>query len=478
MNSAFANPKQRQARALQDAVAWPQERSSSARFWSARAARHFGLAFVLLNALLALQQTAIGKTLLIKNGVVHTIAKGDIDKGQVLIRDGKIAAVANPDENLQADDTVDLKGAHLYPGFINAAGWLGLVEIDAIRATHDMSESGEFTPDVRAWMAVNPDSELISVARANGVTHTVAVPGGGTVSGQSGLIQLGGGWTMEDLKAKGPVAMHLYWPAMTLDTTPREQARDKEKWNSLEEQARQRRMRLKEIEDFFGEAESYAAQQHSETKRVPAWEAMIPIVRNEIPLVIHADSFRQIKSALKFAGEHKYRVIICGGRDAWRLAKEIAAQKIPVIFERVFNDGSGLSAGDIRDTEPYDAHFHAPAVLAEAGVKVAITGGLGGDEAANVRNIPYVAAQAMAFGLSHDDALKSISLNVADMFGVSDRLGSIEVGKEASLFTSTSEALDIRSRVTAVWIKGEPVPVENRQTRLWDRYRARPLPAK
>src|SRR3954468_8652009 len=386
---------------------------------------------------------ASAKTTLFKNGTVHTVAKGDIENGQVLVTDGEISAVAKGDENLQADETIDLKGAHLYPGFINAAGWLGLVEVDQIRATHDMSESGRFTPDVRAWLAVNPDSELIAVARANGITHTVAIPGGGVVSGQSGLIQLGGGWTMEDLKAKGPLAMHLFWPAMTLDTTPRDQARDKERWKSLEEQAKERRMRLKEIEDFFAEAQSYAVEQHTETKKVPAWEAMIPVVRGEIPLVIHADSFRQIKSALKFAAEHKYRVILSGGRDSWRLAKEIAAEKIPVIFERVYNDGSGLSAGDIRDTEPYDVHFSAPAVLAEAGVKVAITGGLGGEEASNVRNIPYIAAQAMAFGLPHDEALKTVSLNVAEMLGFADRLGSIAAGREATFFTATGDMLDI-----------------------------------
>jgi imidazolonepropionase-like amidohydrolase len=447
----------------------------SVRSWSARASRRF---LVLLALVFLLSQISIdAKTLLFKNAIVHTIAKGDIENGQVLVTNGKISTVAKGDEMLQADETVDLKGAHLYPGFINAAGWLGLVEIDQARPTQDMNESGQFTPDVRAWVAVNPDSELIAVARANGITHTVAVPGGGIVSGQSGLIQLGGGWTMEDLKAKAPLAMHLFWPPMTLDTSTRERrGGDQEKAKPLEEQAKERRMKLQEIDDFFAQAESYAAQQRSETKRVPAWEAMIPVVRAEIPLVIHADSYRQIKAALKFAEEHKYHVIISGGRDAAKLAKELAAKKIPVIFERVYNDGSGLSAGEIRDTEPYDVHFHTPAVLAEAGVKVAITGGLGGEEASNVRNIPYVAAQAMAFGLPHDEALKAVSLNVAEMYGFADRLGSIEVGKEASLFTSTGDALDIRSRVTGVWIKGEPVSIENHQTRLWERYRSRPRP--
>jgi imidazolonepropionase-like amidohydrolase len=419
---------------------------------------------------------ASAKTLLLKNAIVHTITKGDIENGQVLVTDGKISAVAKADENLQADEVIDLKGAHLYPGMINAIGSLGLVEINQIRATRDMAESGEFTPDVNAWLAVNPDSDLLAAAVANGVTHTVATPGGTRVSGQSGLVQTGGGWTVEDLAAKGPAAMHLYWPSMALDTTPRDQVRNRENWKSLEDQAKERRMRLKELEDFFAQAESYAAQEHAETRKIPAWEAMIPVVRGEVPLVIHADSYRQIKAALKFAEERKYRVIITGGRDAWRLAKELAAQKVAVIFERVFNDGDGLSAGSIRDTESYDVHFRAPAILTEAGVKVAISGGLGGDEASNTRNVPYVAAQAMAFGLSREEALKTVTLNPAEIYGVADRLGSIEVGKEATFFSASGDVLDVRSRVEKVWIKGRAVETSNRQTRLYDKYRARPTP--
>jgi imidazolonepropionase-like amidohydrolase len=440
--------------------------------------------FLAILILAAASFDAAAKTMLFKNAMVHPVSAPDIQNGQVLVTDGKITTVAGASENLQADETIDLKGAHLYPGFINPMGWLGLVEIEGVRATQDMSEPGEFKPEVKSWVAVNPDSELIAVARANGITHTVAAPGGGVVSGQSGLIQLGGGWTFEDLNAKSPLAMHLFWPSMALDTSrvgeqrERGSERNAERGKSLEEQAKDRRLRIKEIEDFFAEAEAYAAGTRPEAQKVPAWEAMIPLVHDEIPLVIHADSYRQIKAALKFAQDHKFRVIISGGRDAWRLAKEIAAQKVAVIYERVYNDGSGLSSGQIRDTEPYDAHFHAPAILAEAGVKVAITGGLGGQEASNVRNIPYIAAQAMAFGLPHDEALKTVSLNVAEMFGFADRLGSIAAGREATFFTATGDMLDIRSRVEKVWIKGEPVTIENRQTRLWEKYRSRPLPAR
>ena len=427
---------------------------------------------ILLFGTLALQANA--KTLLFKNGVIHTVSGATIEKGQVLVTDGKITSVGNAEQNISADETIDLAGQHLYPGFINPSGWLGLTEVDSIRATHDMTEVGAYTPEVQAWKAVNPDSELIPIARANGVTHTIAAPGGGIVSGQSGLIQLGAGWTMEDLAAKGPTALHLFWPTMTLNTTPRELARDKENWKSLEEQAKERRLKLKQVEDFFAEAEAYSANRPSETKRNPSWEAMLPLINGEIPLVIHADSVRELKAAIDFAAKHKYRVIISGGRDAWRLAKELAAAKIPVIFERIFNDGNGLAATDARDTEPYDVHFHAPAVLAEAGVKIAITGGLGAEEATNVRNNPYYAAQAVAFGLSREEAIKALTLYPAEMFGVADRLGSISQGKEATLFISSGDMLDIRTQVKRVWIRGEETSLENKQTRLYEKYRARP----
>lgn len=430
---------------------------------------------MVLGAALALAG-AEAKTLLIKNAVVHTVSGPTIEKGQILITDGTITKVAKADESLSADETVDLEGKHLYPGFINSIGWLGLLEITQVRATLDMEDVGNYTPEIQAWKAVNPDSDLIAVARANGVTHTVVTPGGNIVAGQSGLVQLGAGWTSEEMTAKAPLAMHLFWPSMTLNTTPRELARDKENWKSLEEQAKARRLRVKEIEDYFADAEAYAAVPPSEAKRVPSWEAMVPLVKGEIPLVIHADSAPEIRAALEFAAKRKYRVILSGGRDAWKLAKEIAAAKIPVIFERVFNDGDGLSAGTLRDTEAYDTAFHSPSVLAEAGVKFALTGGMGGDEAANVRNLPYVAAQAMAFGLAREEALKAVTLYPAEIYGVSDRLGSIAEGKEASFFACTGDALDIRQQVKRVWIKGVETPLENRQTRLYEKYRARPKP--
>jgi hypothetical protein len=349
-----------------------------------------------------------------------------------------------------------------------------LVEIDAVRATVDTREVGDYTPDVRSWLAVNPDSELLPVARANGITHIVPVPTGGIVSGHSGLVALEG-WTVEDLAVKAPLALHVFWPSMSLDTTPREGLVDKSKFKSLEDQAKERADRLKDVDDFFSEAESYVkARPTNANERVPAWEAMLPFLEGKIPLMVHADEARQIKAAVEWAARRKYEIIIAGGRDAWMHADLLATNRVPVLFERVFYQSSSLAGTPSRDVDPYDIHYKAPAILHEAGVKVAIGIGLGGHSASELRNLPYVAAHASAFGLPADVALRAVTLHPAEMLGIADQLGSLEVGKDATLMVTTGDILDIRSQVTEVWIAGQKTSLETRHTRLYEKYNHRP----
>lgn len=419
-------------------------------------------------------QDSPAASLLLKNGIIHTVSGQTYSPGSVLVENGKIARVG---ENVDgaADQVIDLNGLHLYPGLISAGTTLGLIEIEAVRATRDFAEVGEYTPDVESWIAVNPDSEHIAVSRLNGITHVVPVPTGGIVTGHSALMRLQG-WTVEDMKRKSPLALHLFWPAMTLDTRAKDQLQEaqKEKWKSLEDQAKDRRARIKQIDDFFSEAEAYWKARPQQGRRVPAWEAMGAFVQGEVPLMVHADELRQIKSAVKWAKERKYKMILAGGRDAWQVAELLAEQNVPVIYQRVFNMGNGLAATPVRDVDPYDIAFKAPALLQKAGVKVAIAEVLGGDGAANLRNLPYNAAHAMAFGLPAEEALKSITLYPAEILGISGQLGSIEPGKEATFFTATGDILDIRTNVKAMWIAGEPVQLESRHTRLYEKYRNRP----
>ncbi len=402
------------------------------------------------------------ETLLLRGATVHTVANGTLTPGDVLVRDGKIAAVAaRIDEAV--DRTVDLAGLHLFPGLIAAAADLGLVEIDAVPATVDGHEAGDFTPEVESWLAVNPDSELIPVARANGLTHFVPVPQGRLLAGTSGLVAARG-WTTEEMVVRRRTAMHLFWPDQAL-TIPGPNAPKKTK--PLDEQARERREKVRSIEQFFAEAEAWE-KRPAGSPAVPAWEALRPVLSGEIPLMIHASGQREIRTALKWSESHpRLRIVLVGGRDAWGFADELARRKIAVIFTEIFTlPPIGSDA--------YDVQFRAPGILHQAGVPVAIGTGLTRMNAAMQRNLPYLAAQAAAFGLPADAALAAITLIPAQLHGVADRLGSIEPGKDATFFAATGDILDIRSAVTRLWISGTEESLESRHTRLSERYRARP----
>lgn len=410
------------------------------------------------------------ETLLLKGATVHTVSGEPIPAGEVLIRDGKIAAVG---QSVDAGDArpVDLTGLQLYPGLIALDTALGLKEIGGVRATVDVREVGEFTPDVQAWIAVNPDSELLPVTRANGVAYFEPAPQGGVIAGQSALVVLDG-WTIEDMTLKQPLALHVYWPAMELNTTPREQARDKARWKSLDDQAKERAAKLRALDEFFKDAQAYAtakAAAGSGQSKVPtpdpSWEAMLPFVRGERPLVIHADEVRQIKSAVAWAATNQWKIILAGGRDAWRVADLLATHRVPVIYEHVFT----LPA---RDTDAYDVHFRAPEVLRQAGVTVVF--GTGVDSASLVKNLPYQAAQAVAFGFPAAEAVKGMTLYPAQVAGMADRLGSIEAGKDATFFAMDGDVLDIRANVKRMWIGGKEVSLESRHTRLYEKYKNRP----
>jgi imidazolonepropionase-like amidohydrolase len=404
---------------------------------------------------------ATAETLLLRGATVHTVTHGTLAPGDVLVRDGKIAAVA-PRIEEPADRVVELAGLHLFPGLVSASTELGLVEISSVRASLDVQETGEFTPEIESWTAVNPDSELIPVARANGITHFVPVPGGSLISGASSLMAARG-WTIEDMTVRRRTAMHLFWPDHSL-RVPGPQVSEKVK--PLDEQARERSERVRVIDRFFADAEAWDIRRPGGPV-VPAWEAMLPVVRGELPLAVHAQGVREIRAALKWSATHpRLRLILAGGRDAWMLADELAQRKIPVIYSEVFT----LPA---QSSDAYDVQFVAPAVLEKAGVTVAISEGSDGS-ASSQRNLPYAAAQAAAFGFSRDAALASITLVPAELHGLGDQLGSIDVGKEASVFAASGDILDIRSEVRHLWIAGTEQSLATRHTRLADRYRSRP----
>jgi len=435
----------------------------------------------MLLAVVILMQTAQlfparAQTTLLYNATVHTGTGETFTNSGVLIDGQKISLVLDGKAatRLAVHDMIDLKGQHIYPGLIAVDSILGLTEIEGVRATQDFKEVGDYVPDVESWVAVNPDSELLPVARANGIAYFEPIPDGGIVAGQSGLLAMTG-WTPEQMIVKKPAALHVFWPSMELNITPKERSAEPAKWKSLEDQAKERSATLRGLADFFDEARAYAKAKEAATnglaapERIPAWEAMLPYVRGELPIVIHADEVRQIKSAVQWAGTNRIKGILAGGRDAWMVADLLATNRIPVIYEHTFTQPA-------RDTESYDVHFHAPEVLRAAGVKVIFSMGPSSFDAGMARNLPYEAAQAIAFGYPKEEALKGVTFYPAEMMGVAGRLGSIEPGKDATLGGCDGDIFDIRANVKRMWIAGKEVSLESRHTRLYEKYKNRPRP--
>ncbi len=392
------------------------------------------------------------------------------EPGELLVVAGKIKAIGKSVKAPKGCKVVDWKDLEIYPGLISPGSSLGLAEINALRPTRDESEVGTHTPDVEAWVAINPDSELIPVARANGVTHSLVAPMGGMVSGTSGLIVLDG-WGVEEMTVRPKVALHLWWPGHSLGL-PQPQAPGDAKPKSIQEQQRERRRVIRELDEFFDQAEAYArakAANPGKFDAVPAWEAMLPALGGKMPVMIHADELRQIKAAVEWAGKRRYRVILSGGRDSWKLADTLAQKKIPVVYRHVF------TAPRHRNS-PHDQQFRAPGILAKAGVPLSIGLRLGGWSAANQRNLPYHASQAVAHGLTRSKALASITIEPARLCGVAKRLGTLEAGKDATFIATSGDLLDIRSSVRHMCIMARATSLQSRHTRLYERYGDRPEP--
>ncbi len=423
---------------------------------------------ITISLALILTTSAYSATL-IKNAVIHTAAGSVINKGRILFDDGKITGVGKKLAAPEGATVIDAQGQHLYPGLIATTTSMGLVEINALRQTRDYSEVGSYTPDVFAWIAVNPDSELIPVARANGITHFVPVPSGGTITGFSGVIAASG-WTIEDMAQKPLAALHLFWPSMTLRTLPKEASSNPSSWKSVADQKKDQNKRIRSIKDFIAEAHAYHAAitaNPDEQKRVPAWDAMIPVLKKELPIIVHADRSRQLRAILEFAEDTDLRIILAGGLEADLHAEALAEADIPVIYEHTFTQPHKAEL-------PFDHHFTAAQRLHKAGVKVIISMGNSGFDSGLLRNLPYSAAQHIAHGLDSETALQMITHAPAQALGIDDTLGTIEKGKQASFFLSSGDIFDIRHNPTRMWINGSEVSLESRHTKLYNRYKARP----
>ena len=413
---------------------------------------------------LAAASTLSAETIAIVGGTIHPVSAPEIREGTVLIVDGKITAVGATVQVPAGTKTYDARGKHVYPSLLPSATDLGLVEIGAVRATVDTVETGEINPQARADFAMNFDSELLPVTRSAGVLVSGVTPTGGIVSGSGAVMKLDG-WTREDAAIRSPAYVTVTWPNLTLDRTP--QARF-----SVRIQEKRRDEAVAKLKDLFAEARAYAKARAAEGKAGiprhdsdPRLEALRPVVEGKIPVLVIANRLAQIRAALAWAKEENLKVVIGGGRDAWRAATELAAAGVPVILDPVI----GLPT---RADEPYDATFASAATLAKAGVRFAINEG----DSQFARNLAHHASVAMAYGLSREKALESITLEPARILGVADRLGSLEPGKDGTLFVASGDLLDFRHVVEAAWVDGRQLDLSDRHKKLYERYRNRPKP--
>lgn len=388
-------------------------------------------------------------------GTIHTVDGPVLPNGTIVFSAGKITALGASVTVPDGAERIDVTGKHVYPSLIDASTNIGLTEIGSVRATNDANETGSINPNVKAQVAVNPESEIIPVTRSNGVLIVLSSPSGGVISGTSALLRLDG-WTWEDLTHTAPVAMHLNWPRMRPVSAW---------WNqdSDETQLERRDTQLKAVRQAFADARAYmtAKKAGSQIEYDSRWEAMIPVLDGQIPVMVESDDIQQIQAVVAFAESEKIRIIIRGGYDAPLCADLLKKNNIPVIVD-------GIHRLPTRDDEAYDAPFTVPDRLRSAGVKFCITGGGG---ASNVRNLPYHAATAASFGLPRDEALKAITLYPAQILGVEDHLGSLAVGKDATLFIADGDILEIPTRVERAYIDGRTIDLTDKQKVLWEKYK-------
>jgi imidazolonepropionase-like amidohydrolase len=386
---------------------------------------------------------------------IHPVTGPDIAGGTILFDHGKIVAIGAGVTIPANAEKLDVTGKHIYPGLVDVRTDIGLVEIGAVRATRDENESGSVNPNIRAESGINPESDIIPVTRANGVTTAVTMPSGGTISGTAAAIALDG-WTWEEMTLRAPAGLIVNWPSMTINRAWWEQ-------RSEEDQKKARTKALNELRFAFRDARAYLKAKRAGTAVDTdlRWEAMAPVLDGKEPVLMSAEEIQQIQAAVAWAEQEGVKLIIVGGYDAWRAAGLLKAKDIPVIVNPIHRT-------PWRRWEAYDDPMTLPKKLYDAGVKFCIAGD-GGNS--NERNLPYHAATAASYGLPKTEALKAVTISAAEILGIADRVGSLENGKDATLIVTNGDPLEIRTGVEMEFIQGKNIELTSKHTRLFEKYK-------
>lgn len=406
-----------------------------------------------VSAVLAVVAVPAGaQTIAITNGTVYPVSGPRIENATVLIRDGRIAAVG-ANVAVPADARrIDARGKWVTPGLINAATQLGLTEISAVQGTNEGSVSGnEVAAAFNVLEGINPASQLIPVTRVEGITTVVAGPGDGLISGQAVAIDLWGD-RLEDLTVKSPVAMMVQI---------NESAKSTGGGSRAGVMARFRRV-LNDAREYDRRRADYQRDQMQDLAAPAAdLEALLPVLRGELPVMIQANRRSDIENALRLAREYNLRLVLTGAAEGWQVADQLAAARVPVVIDPLVNIPS------------YDAlspRLDNAALLARAGVAVVIAS----FDSHNARNVKQSAGNAVAYGMEWDAALRAVTLSAAQALGIADRYGSLEPGKVANLVVWGGDPFEFSSAAEVVLIRGREVPLTSRQKELMERYRTLP----
>ena len=402
------------------------------------------------------------RPIILKGGILHTVSTDIFEGYDILFSKGKIIRI---EKNIMASpetDVYDVFGKHIIPGYIAPITRIGLVEIGLVKQTRDFAERGSFNPNVKANVSYNPDSDLIPITRSNGVLVVNSVPAGGRISGQSSVMMLDG-WTWEQATLKHPSGLHINWPSMRINYGANVKKSEKQQKEEIQKSIRDLDHMVRDVRAYFQRIKQRSRIAGERQKSDLRLESMIPFVVEKKKIFIHADEARQIKSAVEWAKKNDLKIIIVGGSDSWRLTDLLVKNNIPVVIDQVEKIPT-------RRFEPIHLPYKLPFLLKQAGVQFCLNTIIGYPHDGNIRNLPNEAMRAAAYGLDKSEALRSITLSTAEILGVDDMIGSLDIGKDATFFISETPPMEMNPKILMAFIQGKEVDLNNHQKMLYKKY--------
>ena len=402
------------------------------------------------------------RPIILKGGIIHTVSTDVFEGYDILFSKGKIVRI---EKNIMASpetDVYDVFGKHIIPGYIAPITRIGLVEIGLVKQTRDFAERGSFNPNVKANVSYNPDSDLIPITRSNGVLVVNSVPAGGRISGQSSVMMLDG-WTWEQATLKHPSGLHINWPSMRINYGANVKKSEKQQKEEIQKSIRDLDHMVRDVRAYFQRIKQRSRISGERQKSDLRLESMIPFVVEKKKIFIHADEARQIKSAVEWAKKNDLKIIIVGGSDSWRLTDILVKNNIPVVIGQVEKIPT-------RRFEPIHLPYKLPFLLKQAGVQFCLNTIIGYPNDGNIRNLPNEAMRAAAYGLNKSEALRSITLSTAEILGVDDMIGSLDIGKDATFFISETPPMEMNPKILMAFIQGKEVDLNNHQKMLYKKY--------